>query len=118
MPELRVEQLLESIGHLKSLIEEQLAEIHDRIEHATEVVRENTEELGVLRDAIDELRELYQWPLNNGRQDVPHPFQLTSMPLDAAIPDFAERLNRFKADDLPAVHEPEQGPARTQATLF
>ena len=112
------EPLLETIGQLKSLIEEQLAEIHDKIEHATEVLRENTEEVGALRDEIAELRELYQWAVNNSRHETWRPFQLTSMPLDAAAPDFAERLNRFTADDLSREAEPEPSPARQQATLF
>jgi signal transduction histidine kinase len=94
-------QLREELGKLKSLIEEQLAEIHDLVQHSTEVAHENTEEVGVLRDAIDELRELYQWALNNGRQDVSHPFRLTSMPVDPTASDWAERVNKVTAADLP-----------------
>jgi hypothetical protein len=109
-------ELLAALGQLKCLIEEQLAEIHDRVEHATEVVRENTEEVGALRDAIDELRELYQWALNNHRLDATSPFRLTSMPLDAAAPDYAERLNRYSAADLPS--ERPHPDASRQSTLW
>ncbi len=55
MEKQRSQELLSALGQLKALIEEQLAEIHDTIEHATEVVRENSEEIGVLRDAIEEV---------------------------------------------------------------
>jgi hypothetical protein len=39
-------ELLEALGQLKSIIEEQLASIHDRLEHVTEVVREAVEQPG------------------------------------------------------------------------
>lgn len=42
--------LFEALGQLKSVVEEQLVTIHDRLEHLAEVVREAVEEIGVLRD--------------------------------------------------------------------
>jgi hypothetical protein len=98
-------ELRERVDELKQLVEERIAEIHDLVQHATEVVRENTEEVGVLRDAIDELRGLYQWALNNRRQDVPHPFQLSSMPADPTASDWAERINKLTPGDLPDEQE-------------
>ena len=47
-----VAQLLETLGQLKSIVEEQLASIHDRVEHLAEVVREAVEELGVIRSKL------------------------------------------------------------------
>jgi hypothetical protein len=105
----RHEQLLEALGQLKSVIEEQLAAIHDRLEHVAEVVRENIEEIGVLRDAIDEEKEVLEWAAQN---DKPI-FRLTSMPIDPAAPDFAQKLNSVTPADLP----PEQAPT-TQGSLF
>lgn len=92
-----VAQLLEALGQLKSIVEEQLAAIHDRLEHVAEVVREAVEEIGVLRDAIDEEKEVIEWAAQN---DKPI-FQLTSMPKDPAAPDWAQHLNNLTPADLP-----------------
>jgi hypothetical protein len=59
--------LLESLGQLKSIVEEQLAAIHDRLEHVTEVVRKEVEELGAIRDIEDVKREDIQWAARNGQ---------------------------------------------------
>ncbi len=110
----RHEQYLEALGELKSIVEEQLAAIHDRLEHVAEVVRENVEEIGVLRDAIDEEREVIEWAAQN---DKPI-FRLTSMPADPASPDFAQKLNALTPEDhAPPGLQPEETQT-TQATLF
>ncbi len=107
-----VTQLLEVLGGLKSIIEEQLASIHDRLEHVAEVVREAVEELGVLSDIEDEKREEIQWAVRNYRL-----LQLTSMPLDPAASDWAERVNKFTPEDVPA--EPDRPTtARYQGSLW
>jgi hypothetical protein len=105
----RHEQLLDVLGQLKSVVEEQLAAIHDRLEHVAEVVREAVEEVGVLRDAIDEEREVMEWAAQN---DKPI-FRLTSMPVDPAAPDFAQKLNALTPEDLSAGEAPT-----TQGSLF
>lgn len=88
-----LDEVLGALGEIRSMLEEQAASLQDHLDHAVEVMRENTEEVGVLRDAIDELRELYQWTLNNARPDTPAPFHLTSLPLDPLAPDWSARLN-------------------------
>lgn len=90
------EQLLEALGQLKAVVEEQLAAIHDRVEHIAEVVREAVEEIGVLRDVIDEEREVIEWAAHNGKPI----FQLTSFPADPAAKDWAARLNSVRPEDL------------------
>jgi hypothetical protein len=62
-----------------------------------------------LRDAIDEEKEVLEWAAQN---DKPI-FRLTSMPIDPAAPDFAQKLNALTPEDLP----PEQTPT-TQGSLF
>lgn len=104
----RHEQLLEALGQLKAVIEEQLAAIHDRLEHVAEVVRENVEEIGVLRDAIDEEKEVIEWAAQNGKPI----FRLTSMPVDPADPNFVRKLE-VKPNDLPLAGAPG-----TQRSLF
>jgi len=104
-----VAQLLEALGQLKSIVEEQLAAIHDRLEHIAEVVRENTEEIGVLRDAIDEEKELMEWAAQNDKPIL----RLTSMPVDPTARDFAEKLSSLRPEDLPPVEE-----STAQRTLF
>lgn len=93
-------ELLEAIGRLQSVVEAQLAEIHDKIaelfdklEHATEVMREQTEEMGALYDSVDEYRELLEWALRNRGDDGAPPFQLTSAPVHPAAKDFGERVS-------------------------
>jgi hypothetical protein len=105
-------QLLEALGQLKSIIEEQLAAIHDRLEHLCEVVREAVEELGVIRDIEDEKASDLQWAVRN-HQPI---FQLTSMPLDPAAPDWAKQVDKFTADDLPEPDRPTE--ARYQGNLW
>ena len=107
------EQLLEALGQLKNIIEEQLAAIHDRLEHVTEVVREAVEELGVIRDIEDEKREDIQWAVRNG-QPI---FHLTSMSSDPADPHMAEHLNKLMPADVP--DEPDRPTAaRYQGNLW
>ena len=104
--------LLEVLGQLKSIVEEQLASIHDRLEHLTEVVREAVEELGVICDIEDEQREEIQWAARNHRL-----FQLTSMPADPAAPDWAEQVNKLTPADLPDEADRPRT-ARSQANLW
>jgi hypothetical protein len=105
--------LLEVLGQLKSIIEEQLASIHDRLEHLTEVVREAVEELGVIRDIEDEKREEIQWAVRN-QQPI---FQLTSMPADPAAPDWAEQVNTLTPADV--ADEPDRpSTTRYQSNLW
>ena len=108
-----VAQLLEALGQFKSSIEEQLASIHDRLEHVAEVVREAVEELGVIRDIEDEKREDIQWAVRN-QQPI---FQLTSMPVAPAAPDWAKHVNKLTPADLP--DEPDRPTAaRYQGSLW
>jgi len=113
----RHEQLLEVLGKLAGRIEEQLASIHDRLEHLSEVVREVVEELGVLRDIEDEKAADLQWAVQNG-QPV---FHLTSMPLDPAVPDWGKQLNRYSPADVPPGKDANQtatsAPAADDASL-
>ena len=108
-----VAQLLEVLGQLKSIVEEQLAAVHDRLEHVAEVVREAVEELGVIRDIEDEKREDIQWAVRNQRPI----FQLTSMSADPADPNWAQHLNKLTPADLP--DEPDRPmKARYQGNLW
>ncbi len=90
-------QLLEALDQLKSIVEEQLASIHDRLEHIAEVVRDAVEVLGVIREIEDEKREDIQWAVRNG-QPI---FHLTSMPRDPADPHWAQHLNKLMPADVP-----------------
>lgn len=62
-----------------------------------ELVKQLTQELTVLRQAVDELREEIQWG-NRNPVELPSPFRLRSMALDPAADDWAERLNRLPDD--------------------
>jgi hypothetical protein len=60
------------------------------------------QELHVLREAIDEVREEFVWAVRNDKLRFPPvPVPVTSMPINPLASDFAERVNRFTPEDLP-----------------
>ena len=68
------------------------------------------DEVHVLREAVDELREEVQYGVRNlldpeGTMDRPR--RITSMPSDPAAPDFAARVNTYHPEDLPAESDTE-----------
>lgn len=68
-------------------------------ESLTEISR-LADEIHVLRQALDDLREELVWELRQLRtasQEARPPFRLTSMPVDPTAPDFAERVNALDA---------------------
>ena len=63
-----------------------------------------TEEVRVLRQVVDELREEIQWAARNVVGETPPRLptrRITSMPLDPTCDDFAERVNALTPADLP-----------------
>lgn len=63
------------------------------------------DELEVIRQVLDEIRHEMQWANRNGGDNdhgVPTERRITSMPLDPTAKDWAKRLNRYSAADLPA----------------
>ena len=54
----------------------------------------------VLRDALDMLRVVYEWAINNGGQ-LPPPFQRTSMAIEPNAADWAERVNKVAPEGVP-----------------
>ena len=68
------------------------------------------EELTVVRQVLDEIREELEWA-NQNRGETDHfattPRTVTSLPLDPAAPHSAEQVNHFSATDVPAeLHDP------------
>ena len=62
------------------------------------------EEVRVLREAVDELREEVRYGVRNlldPDTSAGQPRRITSMPADPVAPDFADRVNRFRPEDLP-----------------
>lgn len=85
-----------------------------------EAIQRMGEELRVVRQVLDEILDELQWANRNDR-DHDRPVaplrRITSMPLDPAATDWAERLNRFSAADLPAAEESKPAP-RQPGRLF
>jgi hypothetical protein len=77
------------------------------LERIAEAVEKLAGEVEILRGIIDRLQEDFAWALNNDafrgegarRERVP-PVHITSMPLDPLAPDWHERLNRYRAEDI------------------
>lgn len=80
-----------------------------------EVTRELRDQVRLLRQAVDELREECQWANRNSEPlMLPQPFRLTSMPLDPTSDDW--EINRLQPEDLPENKCSPQ--ARHQSRLF
>lgn len=64
------------------------------------LVEQLTDELVVVREALDELREEVAWSLRNLMDNLPPqpPTILSSMPADPTAQNWAERLNRFSGN--------------------
>lgn len=74
------------------------------------------EEVRVLRQVLDEIKDEIAWLLNNreefrcqrpSERPVMH---ITSMPKDPLAEDFGERVNRYTAKDLPPELRPSSPP--------
>src|SRR5437773_11660783 len=79
----------------------------DGLERIAQTVEKLAGEVEILRGIIDRLRDDFTWALNNdafGREDLHResgpPLHITSMPLDPLAPDWHERVNRFRPEDI------------------
>src|SRR6185436_18843423 len=88
----------------------------DAVLQLTGQVKELSGQVQLLLQAIDDVREEFQWAVRNDRlggareeqwKPVTH---ITSMPKDPCATDFGERVNRYSAMDLPG----EDTPTNTQ----
>lgn len=74
----------------------------EHVDRLADAVEEVAGQLEVLRQVLDEIREDFQWAVRNDRFRSEHPCApLTSLPADPLAPDFGERVNRVKPEDLP-----------------
>ena len=81
------------------------------VEDLVSCVSELVDQVAILREAIDDLREEFAWAVQNGRvpQQLSPPFLLKSMPKDPTAPDWAARLNQATADpQTPEVTEQDE----------
>lgn len=63
---------------------------------------DGVDKLTGIRETLDEIRDDIGWWLKNNRQEQWGPIQpITSMPKDPTAPDWADRVNKFTAADLP-----------------
>lgn len=97
----------------------------DEVAELTASVEKLIQEVRVLRDTIDELREDLRWAINNRdefRCQPRHVVHITSIPLDPLAKDFGKRVNRFSAKDLPDESAQPSAPATSlspeQGELF
>jgi hypothetical protein len=97
----------------------------DNLERLTSAIEKVAGEVGILREIVDRLQDDLAWALNNDvfrrenyhREPVP-PMQLTSMALDPCAPDWNERINRVRPDDLADDDEDDQAEELVQQDLF
>jgi hypothetical protein len=93
---------------------------NEETEGATvEAIDRLTDELRVMRETLDEIREDLEHALRNGKlgcRYLPPGFRLTSMSADPTAPDFAERVNALCPADLPAEKVP--GSSGTENDVF
>ena len=94
----------------------------ERIERLIDAVEAVADQIEVLRNVIDEIRDEFQWAVRNHRL-APHVVHVTSMAKDPCDPRWAEKLNRLtpadlQGDDLseaPEEAEDEEAPRPTAA---
>lgn len=95
-----------------------------RLTAAVDALRE---EVRVLRDVIDEIRDDLTWACNNAdtfRCRAPrHVVHITSMPKDPCDPDFGKRVNQYTPENTPEAfglppREPEKESGSGQRELF
>ncbi len=87
----------------------------DSTDAIAQVLDRLREELAILREVLDEIRDELQWANRNRDLDqapASAPRRITSMPLDPAAADWAERLNRYSAADLPDKDDVRIAPER------
>ena len=77
----------------------------DSEDSTTDVLERLREELTVVRQRLEEIYDELEWAIQNC-EETDHltttPRRITSLPLDPCAPDWAERVNRVSAADLPA----------------
>jgi hypothetical protein len=75
----------------------------DILQRLVDAVDRLANEVQVMRQVIDEIRDDFAWGLNNDafrqapRRTVP-PMVLKSMPLDPRAPDFGRRINQYRQE--------------------
>jgi len=74
----------------------------DQVESMTAEVSRLADEVRVLRDAINDLREELQYAVRNNKP-LPPPLHITSMPLDPTTPDFHQRVNAVPTEQIKAM---------------
>ena len=79
----------------------------DTLERIADAMEKLAGEVEILRGVIDRLQDDLAWALNNDRfqrenyqREPVRPMQLISMPLDPRAPDWNERINRIRPEDL------------------
>ena len=74
----------------------------EAVERLIEAVNGVAEQMQLLWNTIDEIREEFAWALRNDRLTCsPSVMHVTSMAADPCAPDWGKRLNRSAATDLP-----------------
>ena len=77
---------------------------HEEIAALTAAVEQLRQQVEVLTDVLDQVRDDLNWAINNCEEFRSSPsyiMHITSMPADPLAEDFGERVNRFSARDLP-----------------
>lgn len=96
--------------------------LREQVAQLTDAVTRLAQEVGVLREVLDSIRDDFAWALNNDsfRSAPAMAMHVTSVPRDPLANDFGERINRLTANDLPDAPPADETPAkpRGQSELF
>ena len=80
------------------------AETPNREETVAAALHRLADEVQLLRMALDELREDFQWAVCNPTETGPR-VRITSVAADPMAPDFGERINAIPAEELDRLRE-------------
>ncbi len=79
----------------------------ETITSLTAALDEVRDEMTGIRRVVDEIQGDVEWVARNRHADEWRPIQpITSLPLDPLAPDWAQRVNRFTAADIPPTLRP------------
>jgi hypothetical protein len=111
------------VPETRDALAQAVTELTGQVETLNGLVDKMHQRMAVLTAAIDDIRQEFEYAVRNGtigrgRDQQRRPtMDITSMPKDPSVPNFAERVNRHSAKDVPTeTAPPEHIPDPTSAS--
>lgn len=93
------------------------ANLLEAVAALTDQVKQLTDQVQVLWNAIDDVRQEFEWAVRNDKMSSPRPvMHITSMPKDPCAPDFGARINKYTPQNAPEMFAVPPPVAEEQAS--